>query len=52
MSRRPSSSTPGEPPGRSASTVQPGRGHSLVFDSGSQDVADAALQFLKEKVHR
>ena len=26
----------------------PGRGHSLVFDSGWQDVADVALQFLKE----
>jgi non-heme chloroperoxidase len=29
----------------------PGRGHSLVFDSGWQDVADAALQFLKESEH-
>jgi len=26
----------------------PGRGHSLVFDSGWQDVAETALQFLKE----
>jgi non-heme chloroperoxidase len=30
----------------------PGRGHSLVFDSGWRDVADAALQFLKEKGYR
>ena len=30
----------------------PGRGHSLVFDSGRRDVADAALQFLKEKGYR
>jgi non-heme chloroperoxidase len=27
----------------------PGRGHSLVFDSGWHDVADAALTFLKEQ---
>ena len=26
----------------------PGRGHSLVFDSGWQDVAETALEFLKE----
>jgi non-heme chloroperoxidase len=26
----------------------PDRGHSLVFDSGWQDVAETALQFLKE----
>jgi non-heme chloroperoxidase len=29
----------------------PGRGHSLVFDSGWQGAADAALQFLKESEH-